>query len=166
MIKIFNKKNNQNLKLFQKTIVNEVLKDYKKFDDELENLHMYVNSKKINDLRLRFFKQINKLNWKKMIMNIASDEFFNLLGQDLMIQSKLNVSVQMPGDESSQLPLHSDSWSADSPFQINLWIPLTDAFDTNSMFIKDKKITLNVLGKIGKNKNIDFSKIKLEKRFC
>ena len=97
-------------------------------------------------------------------MDLASNEFFNLLGQDLMIQSKLNVSVQMPGDESSQLPLHSDSWSADSPFQINLWIPLTNAFDTNSMFIKNENITLNVLNKIGKNQNVDFNKIKIDRK--
>ena len=41
----------------------------------------------------------------------------------------------MPGDESSILPAHTDCNSGDSPFQLVIWIPLTDAKGTNSMFI-------------------------------
>ena len=30
-----------------------------------------------------------------------------------MVQTKLNLSIQMPNDETSVLEMHSDCWSAD-----------------------------------------------------
>ena len=67
------------------------------------------------------FNLINKSKWQKIIKEIAFDEI-KILGPDLLIQTKLNLSIQMPGDTSSLLPAHSDTWSSDSPFQLNLWI--------------------------------------------
>lgn len=164
MIKIIDKYENKNLKIFKDIANLEISKNFKKFDNHLDDLHHFASSKDINEIRLKVFKKINSLDWKSMLMQIVSNDIFNILGQDLLIQSKLNLSIQMPGDESSQLPIHSDSWSADSPFQINLWIPLTNAFDSNSMFIKNERITLSVLNKIGKDKNVDFDKIKISKK--
>ena len=42
------------------------------------------------------------------------------------------------------------------PFQVNLWIPLTNAYGTNSMFIWNKKNTSKPYEKISKN---DFYKV-------
>ena len=41
----------------------------------------------------------------------------------------------MPLDKSSILPMHSDTWSGDSPFEIVVWIPLVDCYKSKSMFI-------------------------------
>jgi sporadic carbohydrate cluster 2OG-Fe(II) oxygenase len=57
-----------------------------------------------------------------------------LVGNELAMQNKVNMSIQQPNDESSVLPMHSDIWTGDSPFQVVLWVPLTDASETNSMF--------------------------------
>jgi sporadic carbohydrate cluster 2OG-Fe(II) oxygenase len=51
------------------------------------------------------------------------------------MQNKVNLSIQQPNDESSVLPIHSDIWTGDSPFQVVLWVPLTDASKSNSMFL-------------------------------
>jgi sporadic carbohydrate cluster 2OG-Fe(II) oxygenase len=51
------------------------------------------------------------------------------------MQNKVNISIQQPKDESSVLPIHSDIWTGDSPFQVVLWVPLTDASSSNSMFL-------------------------------
>ena len=53
------------------------------------------------------------------------------------MQNNLNLSIQFPNDESSLLPLHSDTWSGDSPFEVVLWVPLVDCYETKSMFILD-----------------------------
>jgi len=163
MIKIFDKYTNKDLKKFRDIVIKEFYNKNKKFDNDLSNLHKVINKKEVNNFRLHVFQKINKLNWQKMLLNIASNEIFNLLGQDLLVQTKLNLSIQMPNDETSLLPIHSDSWSADSPFQINLWIPLTNAFGTNSMFIKDKKLSISVFKKIGSKQKINLSKIKILK---
>ena len=48
-----------------------------------------------------------------------------------MMQKNLNLSIQCPNDNSSLLPIHFDVWSGDSPFEINLWVPLVDCYKLN-----------------------------------
>ena len=38
-----------------------------------------------------------------------------------MMQRNINLSIQFPNDKGSLLPVHSDVWSGDSPYEINLW---------------------------------------------
>ena len=56
-----------------------------------------------------------------------------------MMQNNINLSIQFPNDNSSLLPIHSDVWSGDSPYELNLWIPLVNCFKTKSMYILEKK---------------------------
>ena len=51
------------------------------------------------------------------------------------MQRSLGLSIQLPNDESSLLPLHSDAWSEDSPYEVVLWIPFVDYRRTKSMFL-------------------------------
>ena len=51
------------------------------------------------------------------------------------MQKRINLSIQLPNDSSSLLPLHSDIWSETSPFEAVVWIPLVDCFKTKSMYI-------------------------------
>jgi sporadic carbohydrate cluster 2OG-Fe(II) oxygenase len=76
-----------------------------------------------------------------------------LAGNELMMQKSINLSIQFPNDDSSLLPIHSDVWSGDSPYEINLWLPMVNCYKTKSMYIfrKEKKNTLNK--KIYKMKN-------------
>ena len=39
-----------------------------------------------------------------------------IVGNELAMQLRVNLSIQLPGDDSSLLPLHSDVWSGDSQF--------------------------------------------------
>ena len=55
------------------------------------------------------------------------------------MQNKLNVSIQFPNDDSSILPIHSDVWQGNSPYEANLWIPLVNCYKTKSMFILNSK---------------------------
>ena len=60
---------------------------------------------------------------------------FSIVGNELAMQNKINLSIQFPNDASSLLPLHSDTWDGDSPFESVLWLPLVNCFKTKSMFI-------------------------------
>ena len=51
------------------------------------------------------------------------------------MQVKVNLSIQFPEDVSSLLPIHADTWSGDSPFEVVVWIPLVNCFKTKSMYI-------------------------------
>ena len=157
------------ISFIKKRIIKKLKKKNKRFNGDLSLLHKYFSKKKINSIRIDCFNEVNfNFKWEKMLKKNFFKELRNHLGSDIMMQSKLNLSIQMPNDKSSILGLHSDCWSADSPFQLNLWIPLTNAFKTNSMFIKDINATMNFIKSIKKKdkfpKNIqpsikDFIKI-------
>ena len=78
------------------------------------------------------------------------------------MQKKCNLSLQMPKDKSSVLPLHSDVWSGDSEFELVFWLPLVNVYRTKSMFIINPKDNEKFLKKIEKFKSIDqiYSKVK------
>ena len=63
-------------------------------------------------------------------------EYIDLFcGNELAVQKKINLSIQLPDDNSSLLPIHTDVWSGNSPFELVLWIPLVSVKNTKSMFI-------------------------------
>jgi len=111
-------------------------------DLDLSLLHRYVAISDINKARLNAFQALNNLEFAKMLKPDILDAVIPILGPDLALQTKLNLSIQMPEDSTSVLKLHSDCNSGDTPFQLNIWIPLTDSFSTNSMFLLDEDISL------------------------
>ena len=51
------------------------------------------------------------------------------------MQNRINVNIMLPRDGSSNIPMHIDPHSGESPFQCVLWIPLNDSHDTKGIFI-------------------------------
>ena len=101
----------------------------------LASSHDFVPNDQLNDLRLTIFAEINKhSDIRQRYFSLARNTLSSLVGNELAMQNKVNVSIQQPNDESSVLPMHSDIWTGDSPFQVVLWVPLTDASKSNSMF--------------------------------
>ena len=58
-----------------------------------------------------------------------------IVGNELVMQKKINLSIQLPEDQDSLLAVHSDVWSGDSPFEVVVWLPLVNCFRTKSMYI-------------------------------
>ena len=58
-----------------------------------------------------------------------------IVGNELAMQTKINLSIQIPGDDTSLLPVHADTWSGLSPFETVVLMPLVDCYKTKSMFI-------------------------------
>ena len=104
----------------------------------LNTLHLNNNNREdVNTLRVKAYQAINKeLDWKQMIFDATFEDLTGLMGQDIAIQKNINLSIQMPWDNSSVLPAHKDTRSGDSPFQKVIWIPLTKCWGSNSMFIE------------------------------
>ena len=70
----------------------------------------------------------------------------------------------MPNDSSSLLPLHADTWSGVSPYEIVVWFPLVDCYKTKTMYIlpsnKLKKYEKKLIGKKIKSSGQIFNLIK------
>ncbi len=130
------------LKLIKKNVkINSIAKD----EVILNNIHKKIKTNQINNVRLKIINEINKnKDLRKLYYNVARTFLDVLIGNELAMQIRVNLSIQMPGDKSSLLPVHSDVWSGDSPFEIVVWIPLVDCYRTKAMYIlppnKNKKI--------------------------
>ena len=87
----------------------------------LEKFHKRLDSyKKLNECRLNLFNRINKNNFNLNCYNVFSRFIEPIVGNENVIQKKINLSIQMPNDDSSLLPVHSDTWAGDSPFEVEI----------------------------------------------
>lgn len=131
-----------NQKFFFKEI-NKILFDYlkkitkkKNIDLILNNFHDLIDKQKLNQVRMDILNKINKSeNIKKLYYEISKRMLNIIVGNELVMQKKINLSIQLPKDNSSLLALHSDIWSGDSPYEVVVWIPLVDCYKTKSMYI-------------------------------
>jgi len=129
-------------------LIYEKISSAKNNKNILNEFHRYIKIKEINNFRLDF---INSLNSESKIrysyFDIAKFILNDIVGNELAMQTKINLSIQLPKDKSSLLPVHADTWAGDSPYEVVIWIPLVDCYKTKSMFIlpqqKAQKITEN-----------------------
>lgn len=102
----------------------------------LNKIHEHISKLNLNDLRLNV---IEKLNADRLLRpryySLAREALWALVGNELAMQLRINLSIQLPGDDSSLLPVHADVWSGDSPFEVVMWVPLVDCYKSKSMFI-------------------------------
>src|SRR5688500_17472332 len=85
----------------------------------LGTIHRRVDVAGLNDLRLAVITGLNSQPWvREAYFRLGRSALETIVGNELVMQRRLNLSVQMPDDDSSLLPLHADVWSGDSPFEV------------------------------------------------
>ena len=63
---------------------------------DLEKIHKYYGANEINNLRISCYRKINRINnWEDKYFSLASSYLKDLLGPDLSIQTKLNLSIHL-----------------------------------------------------------------------
>ena len=122
----------------KKKLINEInIKKSQQFS--FNNLHKYIEINQLNSIRLKLIKYINQNSlFRKNLFFLAKQNLYEMVGNELAMQRKINLSIQLSGDNSSLLPIHSDVWSGCSPYEIVLWVPLVDVKGSKSMFIFPK----------------------------
>ena len=134
------------------------------------NLHKYIEKQNVNNLRVKIYNELNN-NSKLLDMyySLAKKGIENIVGSELAVQTKVNISIQTPNDETSKLEMHADSLSGESKFQVVLWVPLVNVFGNKSMYIFDKKLSINEINKMEKYKysgmNLIYNRNKNKKKF-
>lgn len=105
-------------------------------DQYLNTLHTRVPPDALNELRLAIIATLNaEAELRVRNYALARQAIQILVGNELCMQRRVNISIQMPNDESSVLPIHADVLNGDSPFEIVHWTPFVDVYGTKSMFI-------------------------------
>jgi len=102
----------------------------------LDQFHKFIKKDELNTIRLKLASSLNEKSFAAdLIFSKVKDSMINLLGPDIAIQKNVGLSIQLPGDDSSLLNVHSDVLDSDcSPYEIVIRVPLVDCFDTKSMF--------------------------------
>tara|TARA_B100000902_G_scaffold397290_1_gene460585 strand:- start:2862 stop:3653 length:792 start_codon:yes stop_codon:yes gene_type:complete len=167
---IFKTQDNSTLKEIRSAFLNylpkEILKKkFSKESDNFDKIHKFVKVRDLNNFRLGIIKKLNNSdNIKKKIHKLSKTYLDILVGNELAIQKRVNLSIQMPNDSSSLLPLHADTWSGVSPYEIVVWFPLVDCYKTKTMYIlpsnKLKKYEKKLIGKKIKSSGQIFNLIK------
>jgi len=135
-----------NLFIFE---LNNVIKTSEKLSQKLLNsLHEYIEIENLNNIRIDLLNRLNKnKDFKLAYFNIARDALSVIVGNELVMQKNINLSIQFPNDSSSLLETHADTWSGDSPYEVVVWFPLVDCYKTKSMYIlspeKSKELNEN-----------------------
>jgi len=102
----------------------------------LDAIAEHVTVERLNALRLHLIDALLGEPWfRQAYYACGRGVIESIVGNELAMQRGIGFSIQLPQDESSVLPLHSDVWSEDSPFEVVLWIPLVDVARTKSMFL-------------------------------
>jgi len=143
MRELINKKNYQPLINLQQSVKKWASEYSQKNIESLDMLHFHIKENEVNSLRMHLFNKLNsEFDWRSFLFEMIGKELINVVGPDISIQNKINLSIKLPQDETSNLGLHSDSWSNESPFQLNAWIPLTNVFGSNGMYLLGEDISL------------------------
>jgi len=126
----------------------------------LNNFSDYCDISNLNSLRLDVYEKLNRTDWlRPTYYSLASHWLTLLLGSELAMQNKINLSIQLPKDESSLLPIHADVFSGETPFQIVQWLPLVDCYNSKSMFIAPKHVCEKIYPDLKKYQESGMEKI-------
>ena len=101
----------------------------------LDGIAEHVMGKALNPIRLAIIQDMARTDWlRPAYFSLVRTVLEKLVGSEIAMQKRINLSIQLPHDESSLLPVHADVWSGDSPFEIVQWIPLVDCYASKSMY--------------------------------
>lgn len=152
------------IKKLKKILIKKIKIKTKISKINLNYFHNYYTEKKINNLRLYLYKEINTDKKFQDLIYKSSKKYIEKFVGSEIAKSKSNLSIQFPKDDKSLLNMHSDFFSGESLFQVNLWIPFVNVEKTKSMFIINPEKSLKILRKIKNSKYSTFLKIQKENK--
>lgn len=107
----------------------------------LNRIHQHVSIQRLNEFRLALIGAMKQQAWlRPAYFAIARRAIEILVGNELVMQRTVNLSLQLPEDDSSLLAIHSDVWSGDSPYEVVLWVPYVDCYRTKAMYFCDASV--------------------------
>lgn len=104
-----------------------------------------LNATELNSFRMRLMQRINGMtdDFAMSIFNAFEDHITAFTGPDVAVQKSVNLVLTCPNDATVG-PLHRDA-PVNSPFEVVVWVPLVDCYDTKSMYIYDLAATRSMV---------------------
>ncbi len=108
----------------------------KSLEDFFDYTHEFLTVDQLNDFRVSMIRMMaDDPNLRHSLYHLAKRHLHTIVGNELAMQRAANLSIQLPNDDSSLLPLHTDVWHGNSPYEVVFWLPFVDCFKTKSMYI-------------------------------
>ena len=105
-------------------------------ETSLQNAHTAVLNEESNDLRLFIMQKISDgTSFHKNYYMAAKTIIHSLCGNELAMQKRPGLSINLPQNQNDILPIHADTWNGVSPFELNIWIPFVDCSDSMCLYI-------------------------------
>lgn len=109
----------------------------------LERLHEEVPDHEVMTLLKQLGKATREPAFQAVYRRFAAEVIQPLCGVPIALQRYANVRALLPNQAAKRIPFHTDSWYGHSPDERNVWLPLTAAYDSNSMQIMDFERSLS-----------------------
>ena len=78
----------------------------------LNGIHEKVSVGELNSFRLEMIRRMNAESWfRSSYFDLARPTLERIVGNELAMQLRVNLSIQLPEDDGSLLPVHADVWS-------------------------------------------------------
>lgn len=120
--------------------------DEVKLEDFFNHTEKYVTIESLNDFRVQVIHTMNTWNDLRPSLYHLGKKYIDwIVGNEICQQRAINLSIQLSNDKSSLLPLHTDVWSGNSPYEVVFWVPLVNCYQTKSMFLIPYKESQKVL---------------------
>ena len=132
--------------LYQVDKLEEIHKDKSDWVKE-EYKKLNVHDENTTDFHDIFYKRLND-NWTELYEsydNFINNEIVPIMDEKFHYQYLPSFRVQLPFDNQAVHTWHSDSDQLHKhpKGEINIWLPLTECYDTNTMWIETKPFELD-----------------------
>ena len=108
---------------------------------DLKDAHNIISKENSNNLRLFILNDILKDSEFNLNYYYAGRSLVNnLCGNELAMQKRPGISINLPNNANDILPIHADTWNGVSPYELNIWIPFVDSNKTMSLYILERDI--------------------------
>ena len=127
------------LDMMRQEIINSFMRYtdfHSKTKTSLEDAHHVVLHDESNRLRLFIMQSLFKgTAFHSNYYNAAKYIIHSLCGNELAMQKRPGLSINLPNNKNDVLPIHADTWNGVSPYELNIWIPFVDCKNTMSLYI-------------------------------
>jgi sporadic carbohydrate cluster 2OG-Fe(II) oxygenase len=118
-------------------------------DEFLNEINHIVTPEQINPFRLAMYRSLNGMAWfRPAYFKLGCHLVESLVGNELAMQNRINLSIQMPNDRTSLLDIHADVFSGETPYQVVQWLPLVNVSGTKSMYVLPRSKSEPVIARL------------------
>ena len=105
--------------------------------ESFENLHKHLEQTDIPDLIFHLQKACQRDDILDKIDAFYCHILKDVTDLEWMVQRTFNIRIVTPDQEKNGrlLSFHKDAWTGNGPGIKNVWTPITDCYDTNSMYV-------------------------------